>query len=160
MPIPIYYTTVYLFGCREVLNIILSGFVDVFPYCFIRIFGREHSASSLAFGDGDLEAVKYIIERWEVDVQAYATYIAYYPWPEIFTNIEKVRGATPLFVAASRGYPEIVRYLIGKRADVSVKTSTESEGLFAGLTPLHGAIIFLLPILDYTIAEENDRKWP
>lgn len=41
-----------------------------------------------------------------------------------------------LFLAASRGHVDIVRFLVSRGADVNVR---ESDGPFSGATPLHGA---------------------
>jgi len=48
---------------------------------------------------------------------------------------------TPLFAAALNNRTDFVRYLVGKRADVSARTSTRNPDQFGGLTSLHGALL-------------------
>jgi len=83
----------------------------------------------LAAHYGDLKMVKYLVEKWGVDVNATSVYYC-------GCKIEK---ATPVFVASySRRY-NIVEYLIGKGANLSLKTTSEDNHLH-DLTPLLGAI--------------------
>jgi len=80
-----------------------------------------------ACGKGDLEAVTRLVESDGVDVKATATY-------------GTVLDASPLFVAAFKGHYEIVRYLVGKGADIFAKTSEQSDLFIDELTPLYGAV--------------------
>jgi len=84
----------------------------------------------LACKYGQLDSVKRIVQVWGVDVQASAVY---------FYRSIKIDAATPLFVAASNGHVEIVRYLIEKGANVAAQTVCASHELYDGLTTLDGA---------------------
>lgn len=86
---------------------------------------------------GELASVKRIVECWGVDVNLAATYHFHRP----FYNHSKIKKASPLFVAASACYLDIVRYLVGKGAVVSAKTSDETDSFFNGLSPLYGAFL-------------------
>ncbi len=62
----------------------------------------------------------------------------------------EISKASPLFVAAVHGHNHIVRYLLEKGAEVSIKTwNAETEkGIYAfkgltALTPLYGAVSYL-----------------
>jgi len=91
----------------------------------------------LACQQGELDSVKHIVESWGADVRASATF---------YLNLSKQRKATiqettPLFIAALYGYDKIVRYILEKGADVSVKTSNkEGSHEYDGLTPLYAAV--------------------
>jgi len=88
----------------------------------------------MACSHGDLEAVKRIVERWGINVCK--------------ANIHPIMGiaveeVTPLFLAASKWYRDIVRYLLQKGANVSAKTNSEDHEngrRYSGLTPLHAAM--------------------
>jgi len=89
----------------------------------------------LACQQGKLDSVKYLVETWGVNVCTPATY---YSYPT--RNSMSVK-ATPLFVAAFHGYNSIVRYLLERGAQVSVKTSNANGySELNGLTPLYGAV--------------------
>lgn len=81
---------------------------------------------------GQLSAVQHIVEVWEVNINAAATYT--------FRD-ELIEGCTPLFVAASQNFSEITQYLIDNGADVSARTSADNNDQLAGLTPLHGSVL-------------------
>lgn len=63
--------------------------------------------------------------------------IASHPWLVESTNSA---GASPLYVAARRGLPEVVRCLLLHGASVDAKLSTEGEQFSVGDTPLVAAI--------------------
>jgi len=94
----------------------------------------------LACHYGELESVKRIIKSWGVDVRASAKYYSDPSQPNSLQT--QIEAATPLFVAAFNVHNQIVRYLLDKGADVSVKTSHKDGFLndFDGLTPLYGAV--------------------
>lgn len=85
--------------------------------------------------DGNLEAVKQIVKGWGVNVSKAAAHTI---------EGQIVDGVTPLFVAALHCHIEIVRYLVGKGAQVSTRTTLattpEYVGLYCGATPLHAAV--------------------
>jgi len=97
----------------------------------------------LACSYGDLEAVKRIVEYWEVSVEATAVYcikpMADLDEPEWMC--EHFADASPLFVAACNGHLDIVRYLVEKEADVNATTKKSTNQADGGLTPLHGAFL-------------------
>jgi len=93
----------------------------------------------LACHYGEFESVKRIVESWGVDVRTAATYYLLPP-PLLHGLGMKIESATPLFVAAFQGHSKIVRYLLQKGADVTVKTSNKALREFDGLTPLYGAV--------------------
>jgi len=108
---------------------------------------------------GNFGDVQYMIEVWRVDVAAAATLIL----PTFFArNIEivtrrlattgKLHGVTPLFVAVLINDVKLVRYLVGKGANVSSRTSTANKSPFSGITPLQAA---LLPV---TCSTSNSRE--
>jgi len=95
----------------------------------------------LACHCGDFDSVEHIIEHWGADVNEAAVY---FTDPLDCYNRQqysiKIESATPLFVAASNGHTKIVRYLIGKGADVSARTHSIDRTCYDGLTPLYGAV--------------------
>jgi len=96
----------------------------------------------LACHHGDLDSVKHIVENWGADIQAKAVYYidpddVKYSWKPL----ESIQSVTPLFVASCKGHISIVRYLVGKGADVSAETSSKTVPKHDGLTPLHGAVM-------------------
>jgi len=98
----------------------------------------------LACKNGELDVVKHLIEIWQVNVDATAKYSTRMPNSNIDLETKK---ASPLFVAAIHGHSHVVRYLLKKGADVSVKTCDEIENGISrldGLTPLYGAIYQVL----------------
>lgn len=81
----------------------------------------------LACYGGYLNAVKLAVEMWGADVNSPAVF---YVYPG--ADNKSISGASPLHAAALRGHLEITKYLVGKGANISAKTS-------CGLTPLHAA---------------------
>jgi len=67
----------------------------------------------------------------------------------------KLHGVTPLFAAALKNDVKLVRYLIGKGANVSSRTSTENKNPFSGITPLHAALL-TITYINSNSAEEAD----
>jgi len=106
------------------------------------VFGGRLNGTTpllLACHYGDVDWVKRIIERWGVSVNATGTYFFYPLNPR---HDPEIARATPLFVAASNGHAYIVKFLVGKGADVSSKTSSENFfDYYDGMTPLYGALI-------------------
>lgn len=98
-------------------------------------FNSYTSLLLLACAEGDLVAVKRIIEHWGLDVGATATY---YPLDDSLSP--SFVKATPLFVAAFNGHSEVVRYLVAKGASISARTEFSSN-IYGGMTPLYGALI-------------------
>jgi len=105
----------------------------------------------LACKYGDLKAVEHIIESWGVDPRATAVYYMDSGGRVVTQHILgwedgprepqwiKIDEASPLFVAASNGHVEIVRYLLQKGANLATETICASHVLYNGLTPLDGA---------------------
>jgi len=95
----------------------------------------------LACAEGDLAAVKRIIEDEGGDVSAASIYYHVITHQDGEREIRgSTEGATPLFVAAFNGHEEVARYLVGKGADVSVRTAF-GNAMHFGMTPLFGALI-------------------
>jgi len=91
----------------------------------------------LACQHGELDSVKHIVESWGVDVSASAPF---YSNPSQ-QGPPTIQEATPLFVAAFHGYDQIVRYLLERGANVSVKTSNKKKiSQLDGWTPLYAAV--------------------
>lgn len=92
----------------------------------------------MACAEGDLVVVERIVEHWGVELNAAATY--YHLRHEDNTNLKwnpGIDGATPLFVAAANGHDPVVRFLVGKGADISANTS---GGFYSDMNPLQGAL--------------------
>ena len=86
---------------------------------------------------GDLEAVKEMIERERVDVNATFYF-------DLHTHLELL-DATPLLVSAGQGNLTICEYLICNGANVNYRTSIKSKskqtsGVVFKFTPFHWAI--------------------
>jgi len=106
----------------------------------LEVIGLEEYERStpllMACSSGHLKAVKQIVEGWGVNVSTVATH----PIGGV-----TVSGVTPLFVAALHCHTDVVRYLVGKGAQVSTRTALarmpdEHVGLYFGATPLHAAV--------------------
>lgn len=103
---------------------------------------KDSTPLLFACAQGNLVVVKRIVERWEVDLNAVATYYhllddeagPYHRWEY------GIKGATLLFVAALNGHDHIVRYLIAKGADVSAQIPDENSWKYGGMTALHAAL--------------------
>ncbi len=145
-----------------------SSILALIPAAQKRIFNANGSTHLLnACDKGDMETVIQLVEVWGVNVKATATF---FPWagagdngvdlqveyvnPHFIVEVPwtgellEVLDATPLFVAAFRGHLNIVRYLVGKGADVSAKTSIRYINIFAALTPLQGSVAAEEPTLE------------
>ena len=94
--------------------------------------------------EGCFLGVQRFIEVWRVDVDAAAS-LFFYPSSvkRIGLETDRLHGVTPLCAAALKNDVELVRYLVGKGANVSARTSTDNKGPFAGITPLHAALLHL-----------------
>jgi len=96
---------------------------------------EEHERSTpllMACLHGDLEAVKRIAEVWGEDLNALNVYRM---------SGTLVDNVAPLFVAASKSYSNIVRYLLANGAHVSSRTYAAKKE-YCGLMPLHAAVFF------------------
>jgi len=110
----------------------------------------------LACQHGELDSVKHIVESWGVDVRASAKYYSY-PYYRSSRSI-RTPIATPLFVAASHGNDNIVRYLLEKGAHVSAKISLKSDKN-DGLTPLYEAVNhFYSPSSESLLEQQEERS--
>ena len=97
----------------------------------------------LACGEGHLDSVKRMTQRWGcwgADVNAAGIY--YHSHHRVKVAI---LGATPLIVASLKGRIDIVQFLISKGADLSARTSAKEDRRYDGLDPLHAALIDELP---------------
>lgn len=83
---------------------------------------------------GNPDYVKRMVEKWGMDMEATAVY-----YSNRFHHGRDIRSATPLYVAAHSRHLAVVKYLVGKQADVSSRTSYVDwkEG---GRSPLQGAL--------------------
>ncbi len=89
-----------------------------------------------ACNDGNLDAVKQVIDSEEVDVNA----TAYIDYTE---NNIKLEEATPLVLAASTCNVEICKILVGKGANVNSRSTLKREGKDTDvISPLHAAISY------------------
>jgi len=96
----------------------------------------------LAAAHGDLVVVKRITENWRINVNATAQYHTQLDDANSpnQARVYQIRGAAPLFVAAVNGHEAIVRYLVGKRANISAITKSSYGEKYAGMSPLYGAL--------------------
>jgi len=87
----------------------------------------------LACHEGDLEAVRYLVENWGVSVNETAVYYRYLEpgW--------KIQEASAVFVACYKRRFSVVKYLIEQGADLSLKTISDYQ-FYHNMTPLLGAI--------------------
>ena len=85
----------------------------------------------LACINGNLKTAKHLVEKWGVGVNDTTVF---YKDGDI-----KIKGASPVFVAAKNRHFKIVEYLIGKGADLSLKTISRNQ-FYHNLTPLHEAL--------------------
>jgi len=113
----------------------------------------------LACQHGELDSVKYLIEKWGVyDF----TRAAYYSDPSQRQSRIKIEKASPLFVACFHRHDNIVRYLLEKGADVSARTYDNRKGdyksEFNGLAPLYGAICDRQPFNSQKTADKQKEK--
>ena len=111
----------------------------------------------LACQHGELDSVKYLIEKWGVyDF----TRAAYYSDPSQRQSRIKIEKASPLFVACFHRHDNIVRYLLEKGANVSARTFDIRKGniKFHGLTPLYADVSDQQPIDSRKSAEKQKEK--
>ncbi len=93
----------------------------------------------LACLQGELDSVKYIVESWGSDVNVNDSISSISRFQVDF------KCATPLFVAAYSGNDQIVRYLLGKGADLFAKSTITKFNCESDiLAPLYGAVSELL----------------
>jgi len=100
------------------------------------VFSKRTTPLIVACQYGELETVKIIVEDWGANVEATGVY---YRDPKQVLTTEKIDRAGPLFVAASCGHFDIVRYLVELGADVTATTISNSKPQYHGLTPFLGA---------------------
>jgi len=81
----------------------------------------------LACHCNELDSVKRIVESWRVNVNQAATYYFDPFKSNIIQKNLKIEKASSLFVAASMGHLNSVRYLVDHGADVSAKTGNEAN---------------------------------
>jgi len=96
---------------------------------------EEHERSTpllMACLHGDLKAVKRIVQGWKVNL---------YKGNAIPMSGTLVHSVSPLFVAASKSFTNIVRYLMENGFLVSSRTNA-AEMEYCGLNPLHAAVRF------------------
>ncbi len=77
----------------------------------------------LACHYGELDAVKHLVERWGVNVQDAALYYNHVEYSLLIQLL--IDKGTPLIAAAFEGHLNVVRYLVGKGADVCAKASIQ-----------------------------------
>jgi len=94
---------------------------------------REINSLIRACRNEELGAVKRLIEVTGIDVNATAADEPTYRDSSLF------RGDTPLLAAAGNCSLKLLKYLIGKGANVNTRTGKD-EGKFDGMSPLHAAV--------------------
>lgn len=100
----------------------------------------------LACQSGEFDSVRHLIQDLGISVHASAKYVSDPSLLNSSKHAKKIRlsEASPLFVAAFHGHSRIVRYLLEREADLSVKLSPKDcdlvMGEFDGWTPLHAAV--------------------
>jgi len=109
---------------------------------------------------GELASVKRIVEGWGVDAnQSAVYYFNPYKSPYQYDSRFGKALATPLFVAASRGHLDVVRYLVDQAgADVSAKTVNEANADYNGLSPLYGAVLENSSLHPHAAEDPGDRS--
>ena len=104
-------------------------------FVFLHQHIRGTTPLLLASQQGNIEAVKYLVETWEIDVNTTATYYLE-PFNQAALKDKYHRGTSPLHAAAFHGRNNIVCYLLEKGASVSAKTSD-------GITPLYATMCYV-----------------
>jgi len=92
---------------------------------------------------GYIGSVKKLLEVWGADVNSTSTHFLDARRSTCLAlTVDRLYEVTPLFVASLKNDVELVRYLVSKGADLSARSSIKNKGPFAGITPLHGALLF------------------
>ncbi len=91
----------------------------------------------MACDRGNLDSVKHIVEKWQVDVNATGAYYIFIG-PFIKFDLQAL-DASPLFVAAYQCHYEVVRYLVEKGANIFAETSEDGCLRLSGLTPFYAS---------------------
>lgn len=105
-------------------------------YCTVVMDTSRQDIKSLmkACIEDDIEAVKFIVEGARPGIDVNTTFSNYGDWPIIH------QGASPLFIAACNCNLELIKYLIGKGANVNSRTSCRYEEKYDGISPLQAAV--------------------
>ncbi len=112
-------------------------------------------------GKGDLEVVKYIIEKYRIDPNrprtenggtalyqaarnGYSDIVAYLLNKGADPNITNNSNVTPLFIAVSNGHEEVVKLLVEKGADPNIANNSNVTPLFVAASDGHEEVVKLL----------------
>jgi len=132
---------------------VLSEPVKAFSWLVLKGSQEGSTPLLMACDKGNFDSVKHIVENWGVNINATASFYFFYKG----VLPMKVLGASPPFVAAYRGHYNIVRYLVGRGADVSATTSMDSSYHMGGLIPLQGSVEpYQIPDGSYSDSKDTD----
>ena len=126
-------------------------------------------------GKGDLEVVKYIIEKYRIDPNrprtenggtalyqaarnGYSDIVAYLLNKGADPNITNNSNVTPLFIAVSNGHEEVVKLLVEKGADPNIINSYGDSSHLAAAQRGHWEIVKLLIAKGANIHQQTKQK--
>ena len=124
---------------------------------------------------GDLEVVKYIIEKYRIDPNrprtenggtalyqaarnGYSDIVAYLLNKGADPNITNNSNVTPLFIAVSNGHEEVVKLLVEKGADPNIIDSYGDSSHLAAAQRDHWEIVKLLIAKGANIHQQTKQK--
>lgn len=107
----------------------------------------------VACQDDNLEAVRYMVEKWHVDVRTPATHYDFrqlqYPHDELYP-CKRTEGSTALLVVATcSGNSQLFRYVLDQGADAMARDSIGCTPIFLAATKL------CLPLLNFLLRRDD-----